>query len=496
MNREAIRSRLGDLEALPTLPSVAVKILEAVRREDVRVESLASILSMDPPLSARVLKVANSALFAPSQEVTSVVQAVRLLGLDTVRNLALGFSLIRYDRKRKGSDLDYKEFWKRSLLGALASRGVAKRLTPASMDEGFTVGLLLDIGVLALDQVMPEQYNLVLRELRACGGSLQSVEAQLLGLTHAQVGAFLASEWGLPQRICLPISTHHDPPSPDPRGSEADPPTRIVQLSSLFVDLFTSREPARFLVELDQRMGALGLVGRLDVHALATEIQEEADTLFPIFECDADGERSYVDILEDARNELMRLSLEYERRLLEQVRINESLRTLAMKDGLTNLLNYRAFRETLDVEVHRSARYGTPLSLILGDVDHFKAVNDGYGHPGGDAVLRSMAQALRGELRDSDAVARYGGEEFAVILPETSLENAGVVAERLRRSIEGLIIPHEGREIRVTMSFGVSALHSADPQAPVHLIDGADRALYQAKDAGRNRVVLWTARGP
>jgi two-component system, cell cycle response regulator len=488
VNDDQITARLGRLENLPTLPSVALKVLEAVRGEGASMDALAEILSKDPSLSAGILKVANSAMFCPPQAVITVGHAVKLLGTNTVRHLALGFSLIRNHGERKGSGLDYKAFWTRSLVGALACRTLAKTLASQLRDEAFTVGLLQDIGILALDQVMPEQYGLVLGERRGCLSSLQESEVQVLGVSHADVGAFLVRKWGLPDRISLPISVHHGPLPLNLQDPEAEPMTRLLHLSALFVEVFTSQEPARFLSELRQRIGQFGFEGRIDVQAVASEIQEEAEAIFPAFDCDVGGEKTYVEIVEGARNELMRISLDFEQRLLEQLRINESLRRLAMRDGLTNLLNYRAFRETLDAELHRSARYGNAFSLILGDIDHFKAINDIHGHLAGDAVLRAVADALRTSLRESDAVARYGGEEFAMVLPETSLEDALLVAERLRQCVERLNTHYDGKVLGVTMSFGVSTVSSGDPVGALDLIDRADRGMYRAKDEGRNRV--------
>jgi two-component system cell cycle response regulator len=162
---------------------------------------------------------------------------------------------------------------------------------------------------------------------------------------------------------------------------------------------------------------------------------------------------------------------------------------LAAVDALTGLRNRRSFCEQLTVEHARSSRYGTPLSFLLLDVDHFKAVNDKHGHPGGDAVLAAVGRLLSTCLRTPDLPARWGGEEFVVALPNTDLEGATVVAERTRQAIQALTVGHAGLAIPITASIGVAMLRAGE--AMESLIDRADRAMYEAKTGGRNRVAVF-----
>ncbi len=168
------------------------------------------------------------------------------------------------------------------------------------------------------------------------------------------------------------------------------------------------------------------------------------------------------------------------------------IRVMALTDELTGLANRRQAGELLLQEVARSARYGRPVSLILFDIDHFKKVNDTYGHEAGDAVLRSVARTAAGALRKTDLGGRWGGEEFLAILPETDAAGARVLAERLRAALDGLRTPYAGRELHVTVSSGISTWAPAAPSTAAVEIDvllrQADEALYRAKDAGRNQV--------
>ncbi|WP_092614054.1 sensor domain-containing diguanylate cyclase [Roseospirillum parvum] len=179
------------------------------------------------------------------------------------------------------------------------------------------------------------------------------------------------------------------------------------------------------------------------------------------------------------------------RDMTEQKLAQIALQSLVNKDGLTGLANRRSFDASIEADCLQAQREQSHLSLLLVDVDHFKAYNDTYGHQAGDDCLKTVAKALGGQVfRPSDLAARYGGEEFAVLLPGVGLEGALGVAERIRAAVAGLAIAHSGnpREGIVTLSVGVAALRPTPQIGPAALISAADRALYAAKAAGRNRV--------
>lgn len=181
---------------------------------------------------------------------------------------------------------------------------------------------------------------------------------------------------------------------------------------------------------------------------------------------------------------------------VELKRRGDILENLSMRDGLTGIANRRRFDDALIRAWRQAVRNGTSLSLIMADIDHFKDYNDTYGHMAGDECLRAVAQTLEGALkRPGDLAARYGGEEFAVILEETSLSGATHLAEVMRRGVQELCLEHRGSNVgnTVTVSLGAATAKPRPGQRPESLLCLADHKLYEAKMAGRNRVLSATA---
>ena len=170
-------------------------------------------------------------------------------------------------------------------------------------------------------------------------------------------------------------------------------------------------------------------------------------------------------------------------------RANAQLEKLSQTDRLTGLLNRGAWENLLAGEFERYRRYRHQCALVMLDIDHFKAVNDTHGHQVGDDVIRSTAQTLRNNLRQTDIGGRYGGEEFGVILPETDQQGAVMFCERIREQIAGAVIEVHGKEIRYTISLGVALLHESMPDYGAW-IEAADKSLYKAKHNGRNQTQL------
>jgi diguanylate cyclase (GGDEF)-like protein len=198
-------------------------------------------------------------------------------------------------------------------------------------------------------------------------------------------------------------------------------------------------------------------------------------------------EHAYTGGASDAVRQLDLIAMQAGESIL-RARLFDETERLATTDGLTGLTNHRTFQARLDEHLAQAQRYGKKASLLLCDIDHFKAVNDTYGHPAGDHVLRGVARTLAREARATDVVARYGGEEFAVVMPETDAQGALVIAERIRERIAALVFETEQGPLRVTLSLGI-ATFPEDGEKKSELVERADGCLYHAKRHGRNRSV-------
>lgn len=182
------------------------------------------------------------------------------------------------------------------------------------------------------------------------------------------------------------------------------------------------------------------------------------------------------------------------RNITDQKRIESQLHQLAITDSLTGLTNHRHFYELLRLEINRARRLRHQLSAILFDIDHFKQVNDQNGHLVGDQILRELAQNCKQELRPYDIFARYGGEEFIILMPETNLTDAYVIAERLRKKVESHLFITNSGALQITISLGISWLDlDAEAMTFEDLIERADTAMYAAKKSGRNKTTIWQA---
>ncbi|MDL2355105.1 MAG: diguanylate cyclase [Pseudomonadota bacterium] len=225
------------------------------------------------------------------------------------------------------------------------------------------------------------------------------------------------------------------------------------------------------------------------VAAGEAEFMYQDASIFPVH--DHKGEVQGVCIAVHDATRLVEVTGMLERTMDQALDLEESNR----RDGLTGVFNRKFFDEQITQEIVNARRYNWPLTLAMIDVDHFKSINDTYGHSSGDEVLRRLAERLKSMVRSSDTLFRYGGEEFALILPHIALENASFLLNRLRKAIETMVVELEPAiQVSMTVSIGVAQLE--DGLAPGQLVSRADEALYSSKRAGRNRVTCYVEADP
>ena len=607
---------------LPSPRGVALAVLELSRRDNATLGEIARVVQTDPALSGRLIKLANTASHI-ARPVVSVQEAVVRQGMSTVRQLALGFSLLDQYRNGACAAFDYQEYWSHSLLMALSLQALGARVHVAAADELFICGLLAQVGRLALATAYPAEYDAVLRAHRTDPSqSLITLERSRLEIDHIELGIVMMTDWGMPRVFTIPLAHYQDPEYTDfPHDSRTHSLMLMLRLSHRLADLalgstdgrtqlarewmtlateldlpqesaggfideviaqwhdwgallkiptsvlppfaeithggaavsddeatlriivadgnaFTRRKIMALLVEdsghvvypADNGNTALALAMEVLPHVIIAHInlplldglelcqalrateegrrmhillmsdEHAEDQLARAYEAGADGYAHSTLSAKSLRTRLcaaqrllqLQNAWERDRTQLRQIAAelavaNRRLANAALTDSLTGLPNRRSAMDQLEQAWSAASRAEAPLAVMAVDIDHFKHINDTYGHALGDKVLREAASALRASSRREDSVCRIGGEEFLVICPNTDLAAAAQSAERLRAALGARRISVGQAECTITASIGV-AIREDDTADIDGLVSAADQALYAAKEAGRNQV--------
>jgi diguanylate cyclase (GGDEF)-like protein len=491
--QQELEQRIRSTPNLPSMPAVAMQVLELAQRPDIDIAQIARIISKDAALSSKILRTVNSSFYGRSQHVATISHALVILGLQSVKTLVLGFSLASNLAKSPSRGFKHVAYWKRSIVAATAARGIAAKIDLLHTEEVFLAALLMDIGMLVLDQVLGEQYGAVFARA-ATHADLPALERDALGATHAEVGGLLAEQWKLPPLLSIPIAHHHDDPAAieDPTLRKV---TELVALAGRCADVFADENPSAAIA--DVRRAALEQF-QLDAaacDALLAEVGKRTKEVASLFEINIGSTQQYEAILQRANQALVELTLQSQMQASQLQQQNQQLQHRATTDALTGLANRAAFDDALAKLFAAAAGAGQPLSLLMLDLDGFKEINDGHGHPAGDAVLRAVGALLARSAGPQDVAARYGGDEMVLLLPRAPRAIAKAAAESLRSAIAARSIRHGSIKMQVTASIGVATFDtSAAFRTPAHLIKAADTALYNAKRAGRNCVELFAAK--
>lgn len=492
----------GEL-SLPSPPAIAVQILNAVQEDEVALTRLAEIIAKDPALSAKVLRVANSGIFACISEVSSISRATSVLGTTLVKNIALSFILTQEFKDRSQTIFDFDRFWKKSVVVASIADLICKEVSFPNPDI-FVSGLLQEIGMAVIFLSKGHAYTALLEKVANNSAALIASETATFGYNHQEVAYALFCSWNIPACIVDPVLYHH---CPEEAPESVRTSVEILFLADCLSELYLSPEksgPAKFF---QQRIAAKFSLSEEQIFGLMDAAAVLSNQMIECLEIAPGDLQSYSQILNEANRELSKLNLESGQVILEmkeaQVRekrltreleeANAKLNLLAKIDPLTGLHNQRYFMESLEHEIDRVKRYQTSLSVLLFDIDFFSGVIEKYDYEVGDLVIQNIAKAICSAVRSNDIVGRICGDQFAVLLPNSSAAGAKVFASRTKLCAEGVVTIMEGERIYVTISAGTTTvIPSANLPNQTDVFNTIKHALSLSKQAGRNQVTALT----
>lgn len=507
--RKPIPKKFWLSSALPTLPSAAVELLEIAQDPEIEISMVVDAIKNDPALTARLLRACNSAFFSFRSTISSLERAVPLLGLQSVTSLVLGFSLSNDSIKDGPLASYYKTVWTQSLAQAVAAEMLGERFSGMPAGITFQMGLLLDIGALAMLKTMPDEYLEILEEAEQEDDSLRNIELRTLGFGHCEVGEKLAQKWRLPEMLQLAIGRHHgDSDEVSSSDPEEDMLLQVAAMSSAIGDYLCRPAKGIALKRIRQLMSDGFPMSEPEVNDVIAKIQKRVEDCRQMFQIPCHDLPSAGDLMALANEQLSELAfraqVEREAAVQQQQVFEAQNRHLQEKqlqlveessrDPLTGAFNRRFFLDSLNREASRCQRDAASIGLLFIDVDHFKTFNDTYGHAAGDLVLKLVSDAITESLRGSDMACRYGGEEFVVLVNRPTRTTLELVGSRIREQIENAKLEFEGKQLHVTASLGASI--GIPEQFATEFVDEliatADAAMYDAKKSGRNRLCLRT----
>jgi len=498
--------KIWSSDQLPTLPAVAVRLIDLAKNPDTEISQVIEAIKADPAITAKILKASNSSFFALRSDCKGIERAVPLLGTMVVTSLALSFSLSESAITEGPLKTRFDSYWKKSIVQSAAAEILASRLGNELKGDSFLIGLLQDIGHLAMLRSIPNDLIPVLEQAEAQQRDSAELESEVLGVNHAEVGVKMMERWKLSDQFKTAIEHHHD--SLDQLKALTSHPNfnLIISIaaSASIGDYFCSPNSGLALQRIQELTSEFFNISHDDLHSFLESVQTRFEQAAEIFHVNLDDIESPYEIMAIANEQLLKMTMKAQvdstqasarQAVVEEQKIkleseNKQLQSKAIHDPLTKVYNRSYFNEAFEKELYECSRSARTIGIIFSDIDHFKKINDTYGHQFGDLVLQRVAKIASESTRRSDVFCRYGGEEFVILVNNPSENGIRELAERLRGLIENEVIEFEGKRVPVTASLGaVVAIPARDVTGlSERLITEADEAMYESKEKGRNQV--------
>lgn len=498
---QEIRARIESLSYLPTTVAVAMKFIDLGKNPNAEPADYAKVISADGSLSTKLLALANSPWFGIRNKVTSVRMAVNLLGLGTVRTMAISYCMAGLHNELHLAPDEARMFWEGSLCKAVAAGRYAHRIDKNLADEAFVAGMFQDFALPIMFATAKEKLMGILNDPSNDRQAQVNKEREIFRLDHAEIGRILAQKLELPDVYVDAIAFHHQHERLD-EFMEQPGMSDAVYAASLFPPLLTgwNRQDADTLCHLiEEQFGT----EQCDPAKFIEEVQAEFDKVYRYFEGsevpdtrlahlmiaaareNADNTSSLIRTVSHLMQEAATMGVE----MNQLVRSHNQLEDKAIRDPLTGLLNRAGFTTQAQELIEKAARYQVPLSLVYFDLDKFKTINDTMGHEMGDRALRNVATCMGDAARQHDRPARLGGDEFVMLLYDASREEAEQIVRKILAQTAAEPITRGKARVRTSLSAGLLHVATVPKQQSLdELLSMADKLMYQSKQEGGNRV--------
>lgn len=498
MNTELLEEILA-CPNLPSLPAIAVRVIEMTSDTNVSLDELAQLIQTDQAMSARILRTVNSSFYGLRERCTTIRKALVMLGLSPVKSLVLGFSLVSCIEAEKEPKFDYVGYWRRGLYTAAAAKSVADAARIEEADECFLSGLLQDIGMIALYRTLGDEYIEIIEAAENDHRKLVKQELVTLEAQHPDIGALLAQRWRLPEELTVPIK-YHERPTAAP--NEHHRIVRAVAIGNYAHDAVTDIEPAPALKRYYDRCEQWFGLTKTQADEAFKRFAESTEELSDLFNLDTGKCQQPDELLDMADSNLIKLAEEEPRRSSGADQLDHLLTGDDNTDPLTGLLNARGFESALIGMFSTLRETQEPICLAQVVIDGLKEIQKEAGVLASDAVLiRAVAFLQKNFEPIGGIVCRVGSSIISVILPRvTDKQTIGTIEQfqtQFNASLGDLIAKTGAPADLIKLSVGVAGTipGSNSPIATEEkIVAAATRAVQAARTSGGNCVKTFKAR--
>ncbi|MCB9846839.1 MAG: GGDEF domain-containing protein [Phycisphaeraceae bacterium] len=497
---ERLLEKVLDCPRLPSLPAIALQVIELTADDNVTMAQLAATIQNDQGLAGKVLKTINSAFYGLTKPCSTLAQAQIMLGLNAIKTLALGFSLVKAVKDSGEESFDYETYWRRGLYSGIAARIVASSTKAADPEEAFLGGLMQDIGMIALNAAIGPSYSRLVNSVsheRLLRAELEEIE-----ITHPLVGSMLATRWRLPEAMVMCIK-HHAQPSTAPEAF-AD----IVQCVAIgnlaAATLMEAENPSKPMQRYLDRCQQWFEIHFKRAEEMLESIVVGAKEVAKLLELPGGKFPDPAEVIGKANDQLVTMALRNDKEVEEATRRNAELEHAIRVDELTGLATRKKFEADLEDLFQKQARQpGGEFAVIILDIDKLAEINDQLGREVGDAVITGIARRIAETFDDRGfTIARLCGAEFGVLAPGINKTEASHRAEHFRSAISSAPLdltscPDAPTDIEVSLSVGVTPIDAASIEAFARIeqiMHATDSAMRMARKSGGDCVRVFSPR--